>query len=178
MRVIIEGKQCKIIEGDWVETKSFGNCQFVMKVGDNSIKVLNNVCTELTIPESEIISLAVFPFNTGFDFAMKELSKNGITKPRMSLIPQLAIVKVANVFGYGAEKYELYNFSKGAKNTTYTDAALRHINRYLLNEDVDDESGMEHLAHAVSCLLMCLDNDLNGTTIEDRNQTYRGDDQL
>lgn len=106
------------------------------------------------------------------DLADKEFSKNGETKPMMSLIPQLAIVEVAKVFTYGANKYEEYNFSKGSKTTTYTDAALRHINKYLRNQDIDDESNLYHLAHAASCILMLLDNDLNNTTLENRNKYY------
>ena len=53
------------------------------------------------------------------------------------------------------------------------DAAQRHINKYLLNEDIDDESGLYHLAHAVACLLMLLDNDLIGSSIDDRNKSYK-----
>lgn len=109
--------------------------------------------------------------------AMKERSKNGIEKPRLSLIPQEAIVEVARVFGYGANKYEAYNFSKGARKTTYTDAAMRHINRYLLNEDIDPESGFNHLAHAACCILMLLDNDIIKTSIEDRNKEYKVNDK-
>ena len=105
--------------------------------------------------------------------ALKEYSKDGVEKPRLSLIPQQAIVQVAHVMSYGAKKYDEYNFSKGARKTTYTDAAQRHINKYLLNEDVDVESGFSHLAHAISCLLMLLDNDLIKTSIDDRNKEYK-----
>lgn len=104
--------------------------------------------------------------------SLKEFVKDGKVKSRMSLIPQEAIIKVADVFTHGAEKYNEYNFSKGARTTTYIDASLRHINRYLLNENDDQESGLPHLAHAISNLLMLLDNDLIGTTIENRNSHY------
>ena len=105
----------------------------------------------------------------------KEYVKDGIEKPRLSLIPQHAVVEVAKVFGYGANKYDAYNFSKGAYKTTYTDAAQRHINRYLLNEDIDPESGLSHLAHGICCLMMLLDNDLIETSIEDRNKMYKSE---
>ena len=104
--------------------------------------------------------------------SLKELNENGKPKPKFSLIPQLALKEVAEVFSYGANKYEKYNFSNGQDATVYTDAALRHIHKYLLNYDVDDESKLYHLAHACSNLMMLLDNDINNTTVDDRNKKY------
>lgn len=107
------------------------------------------------------------------DKANKEHSKNGIDKPQFSLIPQHAIIEVAKVFMYGAKKYDAYNYSKGEKNTVYTDACMRHINQYLLGNDNDDESKLLHLAHAVANLMMIIDNTIIGTNIEGRNGIYK-----
>jgi hypothetical protein len=104
--------------------------------------------------------------------AEKEFIKDGRIKPRLSLIPQLALIETAKVFTYGANKYDEYNFSQGAKNTTYVDASLRHINKYLCNNNIDDESNLYHLAHAISNLMMVLDNDLINKSIENRNKYY------
>ena len=41
---------------------------------------------------------------------------------------------------------------KEQKIQTYVDASLRHINKYLCNNDIDDESNLLHLAHAISIL--------------------------
>ena len=105
--------------------------------------------------------------------ADKEYVKDGEVKPRISLVPPLALEEVAKVFTYGANKYDAYNFSKGAPKSTYVDAAMRHILKYSQMEDLDNESGLLHLAHATSCLMMLLDNDLNDTSIEDRNEHYK-----
>lgn len=105
--------------------------------------------------------------------ASKEHSKNGIDKPQLSLIPQHALIEVAKVFMYGAKKYDEYNYSKGEKNTVYTDACMRHINQYLLGKDNDDESKLLHLAHAVANLMMVIDNTIIGTNIENRNGAYK-----
>lgn len=107
------------------------------------------------------------------DKALKEHSKNGIIKPMFSLVPPNALLEVAKVFTAGAQKYNAYNFSKGENNTTYIDACLRHINQYLLNKDTDDESGLPHLAHAISNLMMVIDNTIIGTNIENRNGAYK-----
>ena len=93
-------------------------------------------------------------------------------KPRFSLIPQYALEEVAKVFTYGAEKYEEHNYSKGAPNLDYIDAALRHINKYLRNRDIDHETAYSHLAHAISNLMMTLDNDMIGVSIDKRNKAY------
>lgn len=105
--------------------------------------------------------------------ALKEFSKGGVPKTRFSLLPQAALKEVADVLTLGADKYAAYNFSKGAKDTTYIDAAMRHLHAYLMNEDIDPESKKHHLAHAAADILMTLDNIMVGTVIDDRNKIYK-----
>jgi hypothetical protein len=105
--------------------------------------------------------------------AQKELFKNGELKPKMSLIPQLAIREVARVLTYGETKYERFNFSKEQFLTTYIDASLRHVNEFLMNKNIDNESGLNHLAHAAANLLICLDNFINKNYTDDRNPYYK-----
>jgi len=124
-------------------------------------------------PDSYTSQVSIKDQGVNPDKALKEHSKDGVTKPQFSLIPQHAILEVAKVFTYGAKKYNAYNYSKGEKNITYTDAAMRHINQYLLGKDNDDETGLSHLAHAVSNLLMIIDNEIIGTNIEGRNGVYK-----
>jgi len=188
MKIRLDGEEFTIKKGEWVQTvygngevintdEVYGTLTFdrlgdevkvtveqILKVGANTHDFTTTITTD---------SLSKFlDENPPEEKAMKEYSKDGVEKPRLSLIPQNAIVEVANVFSYGAKKYNAYNFSKGANKTTYTDAAQRHINRYLLNEDIDVESNLNHLAHAISCLLMLLDNDIIGCSIDDRNKHY------
>lgn len=105
--------------------------------------------------------------------ALKEHSINGNTKPKFSLMPQKALLEVAKVFTYGEHKYEAFNYSKGENVTVYIDAAMRHINAFLCNEDIDNETKTNHLANATADLLMTLDNILNGTSVDDRNKYYK-----
>jgi hypothetical protein len=106
------------------------------------------------------------------EHAMKEFVKDGQEKPRFSLLPISALQEVMHVMGYGAKKYAEHNYSKGERNTTYTDAAHRHLLAYQMGENIDLESNRHHLAHAVACILMGLDNELNGVSIEGRNPIY------
>lgn len=83
--------------------------------------------------------------------------KNDAMKPRMSLIPQLSLLEVAKVMTYGAEKYAEWNWSEGSDYSVLTDAASRHITAFNCGENLDPESGLSHIAHAVSCLMMLYD---------------------
>lgn len=89
-------------------------------------------------------------------------------KPEFSLIPQWAQESVARVLTSGARKYEVNNWKyvpNGAYR--YKNAALRHINSYMKGEKKDPESGENHLAHAICCLLFMLDADESGVSLAD-----------
>ena len=88
---------------------------------------------------------------------LQEGTKYDTGKSKYSTVPIHAMNQVMQAFTYGADKYEAYNYSKGMDHTRYIDAALRHINAYLLGEDID-ESGNTHLSHAVASLMMLMDN--------------------
>lgn len=63
-----------------------------------------------------------------------------------ALDPQ-AILEVAKVAGFGAEKYERYNFLRGYDWSLAFDAMQRHALAYWGGEDNDPESGLSHMAH-------------------------------
>jgi hypothetical protein len=171
MNVIIDNDEFKLVLGEHINTEE-GNGVIVgfEELYENII--INNNGNKTSVHASKIISLANKDDLGKDEPAKKEFVKDGRVKPRLSLLPQLALVEVAKVFTYGANKYDEYNFSQGAKNTTYIDASLRHINKYLCNSNIDDESNLLHLAHAVSNLMMVLDNDLLNKSIENRNRYY------
>lgn len=89
--------------------------------------------------------------------------KHDAGKTRWSLLIALKAARmVAEVLTYGAKKYAPNNFKyvKGWR-WRYTDAAFRHINAYLDGEPHDPETGYHHVSHAICCLIMLLDNELN-----------------
>jgi dATP/dGTP diphosphohydrolase len=55
---------------------------------------------------------------------------------------------VSAVAGFGAEKYERYNFLRGYPWSWSFDALQRHLLAFWAGEDLDPESGQPHLAHA------------------------------
>jgi hypothetical protein len=60
-----------------------------------------------------------------------------------------AITELAKVAGFGAQKYSQHNFLRGYDWSLSANAASRHFLAWLGGEDVDPESGLSHLAHAM-----------------------------
>lgn len=90
-------------------------------------------------------------------------------KPKMSLIPPRAKWEVAKAMGVGLEKYGAENYLNGGGFAwrRLVDAAERHIDRWKMNEDID-ESGVHHIAHAAAGLMMLLESILANKGTDDR----------
>jgi hypothetical protein len=65
---------------------------------------------------------------------------------RMDLPVSGALLEIAKVMEYGANKYGNENW-KGVEPYRYIDAAWRHIAAHYSGETYDRESGFDHLAH-------------------------------
>ena len=82
-------------------------------------------------------------------------------KPKMNLLPPKAIVEVAKVLTFGAEKYGAENWKELEDlQNRYTAGALRHIFAHMDGEKLDSETGLSHMAHALCCLLFKLEIEL------------------
>jgi len=90
-------------------------------------------------------------------------------KAPFHLLPSDAIEDVVWALQEGASKYGDYNWKKGMSWSRYLSAALRHIFAWMRREDVDRESGIPHLAHAVCCLLFLLEYGKHGLGKDDRS---------
>jgi len=79
-------------------------------------------------------------------------------KPQFSLIPPLAHEAHAEVLTFGATKYAPGNW-RNVENAQarYIDAALRHINAHVQGDELDPESGLPHLAHAIASISFSLE---------------------
>lgn len=75
--------------------------------------------------------------------------EKGQKAEQYSLIPTEALAHVARVYAYGAAKYDRDNWRKGYAWHLSYDAMQRHLNAFWGGEDLDPESGLPHLAHAV-----------------------------
>ena len=71
-------------------------------------------------------------------------------KRRHDLIPHEAINALADVLTYGADKYGPNNWQKGMEWGRLYAATQRHLLAFKAGEDLDDESGIHHLHHALT----------------------------
>lgn len=84
--------------------------------------------------------------------------KYDINKPRLSLLPPQSLWGIVDVLEYGANKYRVDNW-KHVDNARerYFNACMRHIYAWFNGYELDDESGLPHLAHAICCLIFLLE---------------------
>lgn len=75
-------------------------------------------------------------------------------KPKLHLIPIEALELMAAALEYGMHKYSKRNYEKGIAYTRLADAALRHLYKWIHKEDIDKESRLNHIGHALSNLAM------------------------
>jgi hypothetical protein len=94
-------------------------------------------------------------------------------KAPISLIPSETITGIAQVFAFGANKYGRHNFREGLAHSRVLDAALRHILAIVNGEDVDPESNMPHVYHALCSLAMYDWQRLHHPEMDDRYKEPR-----
>jgi len=82
-------------------------------------------------------------------------------KLEYGLLPPFALEETVKVLTFGAQKYERDNWKKVPDSKRrYFDALQRHLWQWKRGEQLDQESGINHLAHAMCCLMFLLDRDL------------------
>ena len=75
--------------------------------------------------------------------------EKGSKLARFDLIPPEPLTLLAQVYGMGARKYADRNWEKGyAWGLSYA-ALQRHLHAFWGGEELDPESGLPHLAHAM-----------------------------
>lgn len=92
-------------------------------------------------------------------------------KPRTDQLPPEALIAVANVFGYGAAKYGEDNWRDYENEWEYRQlyaSTLRHLFAWVQREDIDPESGLDHLSHAAANILMLITLVSRGAGKDDR----------
>ena len=83
--------------------------------------------------------------------------KHDTSKPDFSLLSPLALSYLTAVLDFGARKYAAHNWRKGIDQTRLIAAAMRHINAFNAGEDLDLETGLPHMAHAMCCCMFSIE---------------------
>jgi hypothetical protein len=75
-------------------------------------------------------------------------------KLRYDLLDAGILEDVVAVFTYGSKKYDDNNWRKGMPFTKLFGSIMRHMWLWYRGEDIDKESGLKHLAHAICDIMM------------------------
>lgn len=97
-------------------------------------------------------------------------------KPKMSLLAPKGLELEAMVMTFGAKKYGDHNWRNGIAISRYISATLRHINKFNEGIDLDEESGISHLAHARANLGMALQTLEEHPNLDDRYKKGKSND--
>lgn len=89
-------------------------------------------------------------------------------KPRVDLLPAVALEEIAKVLTFGSVKYDSWNWTKGFQWSRLLGAALRHLLAYMRGEDVDKESGLSHLSHLGCCVMFLIWHEKFRKDLDDR----------
>lgn len=77
-------------------------------------------------------------------------------KLRWGLLSFQAVQELVKVLTFGAGKYGDRNWENGINYDRVYEAALRHLTSWWMREDRDPETGLNHLAHAMCCIMFLL----------------------
>ena len=92
---------------------------------------------------------------------MSEGRKFDIGKPQYGLLPPAALKETVKVLTYGVQKYDRNNWQKVPDaQSRYFDALQRHLWDWVAGEQLDPETGINHLAHAMCNIMFLLERDL------------------
>ena len=100
--------------------------------------------------------------------------QKGSKLARFSLIPREFLWELAEHYGRGAFKYEDRNWEKGYKWSLSQDALERHLNQWLLGEDLDAETGTHHLIASIWHLVALYTYQVRGLGTDDIRQARSG----
>lgn len=95
-------------------------------------------------------------------------AKDNIGKPRWDLLPMRAVGNMAEVLGYGAVKYAPGNWRLGLAWSDMMASAMRHLAAFQDGEEIDPETGLSHLAHAMCQVGFLEESRVSGYGQDDR----------
>ena len=84
-------------------------------------------------------------------------------------MPANVLLEAVLVKLHGDFKYGRFNWREtGVRGSIYFDAFIRHVFAWYEGEDEDPESGLHHIAHAITGLAVLRDSMMRGNWIDDR----------
>lgn len=99
---------------------------------------------------------------------MSDAKKYDTDKLRVDLLPTGPLFEVSKVLGFGAEKYGSHNWRRGMAWSRVYAAAQRHLMKWNAGETYDEESQINHLAHACVNIMFLLHYTEEHPELDDR----------
>lgn len=96
-------------------------------------------------------------------------AKTDTGKDKLDLLPYVGLASTAKAFEYGLEQYGHENYRTAASYRPFLAASLRHINKLLTGEELDKDSNLNHISHALACLMMAEQIKADGKPLNDPN---------
>lgn len=108
-----------------------------------------------------------------FSYMTSELSNPkdliGIRKAPISTLPTGVIMEAGVALLEGASKYGRHNFrAVGVRASVYYDATFRHLGSWWEGEDLDPDSGINHIGKAIASLMVLRDAMMQDKLTDDR----------
>lgn len=93
----------------------------------------------------------------------------GTKKVPLSVVSAPVLAEVGVAMLEGARKYGRHNYREsGVRGSVYYDATLRHLMAWWEGEDVDPDSGLNHITKAIASLTVLRDSMLRENWVDDR----------
>lgn len=93
----------------------------------------------------------------------------GIRKAPISTVSGPVVLELGLAMLEGARKYGRHNYrASGVRASVYYDATFRHIVKWWEGEDIDPDSGLNHITKAIASLMVLRDAMIYGKVIDDR----------
>ena len=94
--------------------------------------------------------------------------QKGAKITQLGAMDPAALVELARVAGMGAKKYAAFNYLKGYDWSLSFNAMMRHALLFWAGEEIDPESGFNHMAHAAWMALSLVSFSERGLGNDDR----------
>lgn len=99
----------------------------------------------------------------------------GCKKPPLSTLPMPVLFEVGAAMLEGACKYRRHNYRiSGVRSSIYFDATMRHLAQWWEGNDIDPDSGINHVTKAIASLVVLRDAMMNDKVFDDRPPKAKG----
>lgn len=93
----------------------------------------------------------------------------GVRKAPLSCVPMNVVAEMGLGMLEGAAKYGRHNYrGVGVRASVYFDATMRHLIAWWEGEDIDPDTGVNHIAKALASLAVLRDSQMQGKCTDDR----------